>query len=493
MAAAEPEHAREAGDSRKGVQQDRTEREPRKQPDPHSNRCSIAIACRPAVRKGDKRDLVSIDDLGTEEIMELFRHADEFRQDLRVWSHLCRGTIMATLFFEASTRTRLSFESAMLRLGGGVITAAEASASSQAKGESLADTVRVVGGSYADILVVRHPRDGAARVAAAYARVPVINGGDGAHEHPTQTLCDLYTLWREKGGLEGLDVVLCGDLRYSRTIHSFAYALARFKANIVTLPYPGFEMPDSVTDRLAREFNLQLNEASLSDLPGIAGGEHTAAYLTASKPHQLALFTKLTPQKVGHIDAIYMTRAQSERHSGESTVGYPRISRESMRSEIMKDARVMHPLPRTDEIDYEVDSDPRSIYFRQAELGVPMRMALMAFLLGKIELSSKPPERFATEPGITGAAAGLRCNNERCITRSERVKYIGQDFRQISDSPLTLACAYCSESLPAAYIGTRSTMRFHRYNAADARRIRAENRVFFETEEQALEAGFRAL
>src|SRR5690606_22817565 len=160
---------------------------------------------------------------------------------LRAWSRLCPGAIMATLFMEPSTRTRLSFESAMLRLGGGVITAADIRTTSFTKGESLADTVRVVGGAYADILVVRHPQDGAARVAALYASVPVINGGDGAHEHPTQTLCDLYTLWREKGQLEGLDVVLCGDLRYSRTIHSFAYALARFRANIITMPYPGFE------------------------------------------------------------------------------------------------------------------------------------------------------------------------------------------------------------------------------------------------------------
>ncbi len=443
--------------------------------------------------EGRKRDLVSIDDLSTEEIMELFRHADGFRADLRAWTHLCQGTIMATLFFEASTRTRLSFESAMLRLGGGKVTAAEASSTSQSKGESLADTVRVVGGGYADILVVRHPRDGAARVAAKFASVPVINGGDGAHEHPTQTLCDLYTLWREKGKLEGLDVVLCGDLRYSRTIHSFAYALARFKANIVTLPYPGFEMPDAVTDRLARDFGLKVDKARVTDLPGIAGGDNSAAYLTASKPHQLALFTQLTPHQVGHIDAIYMTRAQRERHAGESTEGYPRISREFLRSDIMKDARVMHPLPRTDEIDYEVDSDPRSVYFQQAELGVPMRMALMAFLLGKIELSSKPPESFATDPGLLGDVAALNCQNERCITRTEQVSYLAPEFRLLRETPPALSCAYCSVTTEAAFVGSRGSLRYHRYNAAEARRIKPANRAYFATEEQAQAAGYSAL
>ena len=272
------------------------------------------------------RDLVSIDDLSAEEILELFRHADTYREDLSRWTHV-QGFIMATLFFEPSTRTRLSFESAMLRLGGGVITTADPASSSQAKGESLADTVRVVGGNYADILVIRHPEDGAARVAARYAEVPVINGGDGAHEHPTQTLCDLYTLWQEKGRLKDLDVVLCGDLRYSRTIHSFAYALARFGANIVTMPYPGFEMPKYVLDRLARVFGVQAQQAAIGELPGLASSRDSAAYLTSSRPHQLALFTHLTPHQVNHIDAIYMTRAQRERHHGElARDDYPRLS-----------------------------------------------------------------------------------------------------------------------------------------------------------------------
>jgi aspartate carbamoyltransferase catalytic subunit len=190
------------------------------------------------------RHLVSVEDLATAEILELFGHAKRYSSDLRAWSDVCRGRILASLFYEPSTRTRLSFESAMQRLGGGVLTAAEMSSSRASTGESLADTVRVVSGAYADLIVLRHPSEGAARLAAEFARVPVVNAGDGSHEHPTQTLCDLYTLWIEKERLEGLSVVLAGDLRYSRTIHSFVYALARFGANIVCVPHRGLELPD---------------------------------------------------------------------------------------------------------------------------------------------------------------------------------------------------------------------------------------------------------
>jgi aspartate carbamoyltransferase catalytic subunit len=446
----------------------------------------------PPMADHEKRDLVSIEDLSTAEILELFHHADEFRANLRAWSDLCRGAIMATLFFEPSTRTRLSFESSMLRLGGGVITAADEKNTSRSKGESLADTVRVVGGSYADILVVRHPEDGAARVAARYARVPVVNGGDGAHEHPTQTLCDLYTLWKEKGRLEGLEVVLCGDLRYSRTIHSFCYALARFGANIVTMPYPGFELPDYVLHRLRRDFGIQTAAASVGDLPGIAGSSNAAAYLTSNKPHQLALFTNLTNIEVNRIDAIYMTRAQRERHTGETTANYPRLGRNTLDAAAAKDARIMHPLPRVDEIDYEVDDDPRSVYFRQAELGVPMRMALMAFLLGKIQLRATRPATMSVSPGIE-AGAGLRCRNERCITNNEGVRYLKREFRlREAEVPPVLSCAFCEREVEARFVGNQQSRVFHRYNAAEARRIKTENRVYFESEAQAQAAGFQA-
>lgn len=441
------------------------------------------------------RSLVSIEDLSTAEILALFRHAEEFGADLSAWSQLCRGVIMATLFMEPSTRTRLSFESAMLRLGGGVLSVAEASSSSHTKGESLADTVRVVGGAYADILVVRHPEDGAARVAARYARVPVINGGDGSHEHPTQTLCDLYTLWKEKGRLEGLDVVLCGDLRYSRTVHSFAYALARFRANVVTIPYPGFEMPQYVLDRLRRKFGVHASAASMGDLPGIAGKANSAAYLTASRPHQLALFTQPTTEQVQHIDAIYMTRAQRERHgAGEMAHGeYPRLSGATIAGAMFKDVRVMHPLPRLDEISYDLDDDPRAVYFRQAELGVPIRMALLAFLLGKIELDATPPAQFTVAPGITfDGEGGLRCRNERCISNGSASAHVVRDFRIVDEAVGLLACGFCDKEVRAACLGDRGTRLFHPIGSPAAAKVRMDARVYFVSDEQATTAAFRA-
>ncbi|MEO0480706.1 MAG: aspartate carbamoyltransferase catalytic subunit [Planctomycetota bacterium] len=440
--------------------------------------------------KPPKRDLVSIDDLSTNEIMALFEHANRFADDLRAFSDQCRGSIMATLFMEPSTRTRLSFESAMLRLGGGVITAADLQSTSFAKGESLADTVRVVGGSYADILVVRHPQDGAARVAARYARVPVVNGGDGSHEHPTQTLCDLYTLYREKGALEGLDVVLCGDLRYSRTIHSFAYALARFRANIITMPYPGFEMPAHVLERLRRDFGVSAAIADVGELPGIAKSDKGVAYLTASRPHQLALFTELSSVDVNRIDAIYMTRAQRERHDGESTQGYPRLSVDSLRSDLMRDARVMHPLPRVDEIDYALDDDPRAVYFRQAELGVPVRMALMAYLLGTIELDAEPPARFATDRVEHPAKTPLDCRNARCITNGEVGQYLKPEFRRISSDPPRLGCAYCDAEWVATWVGGGDGIPVRRFDRPELEAVPQDERVYFETAEQARARGF---
>ena len=203
------------------------------------------------------------------------------------------GLIMATLFYEPSTRTRLSFESAMHRLGGAVISSADMHSSSAAKGESLADTVRVVS-AYADVLVVRHPYDGAARVAAEYAPVPVINAGDGSREHPTQTLCDLYILRRKKGRLKGLTVAICGDLKFGRTVHSLIYALARFGANIVTVPYGGMDVPDYVLERVAAERNYSFSTVSIDELKSQAGGLD-ALYLTPSAPHQMALFTGENP------------------------------------------------------------------------------------------------------------------------------------------------------------------------------------------------------
>src|SRR5690242_21056400 len=264
------------------------------------------------------RHIISINDLTNKEIETVFEVAQGFLKELaddHVAYRIGRSTdiaakyILASLFYEPSTRTRLSFESAMLRLGGANITSADPTVSSAAKGESLADTIRVIS-NYADIVVIRHPRDGAARLACEYAQIPVINGGDGSHEHPTQTLCDLFTLRSKNKNLRNMKIAISGDLKGSRTIHSFVYALARFGATIEPLPAPGMELPAHVDRRLREEFHSRMvaKDAGQGD-----GGALDALYVTSDQPHQLALIPE--PEKHEDIvrkkiDAVYVTRFQ---------------------------------------------------------------------------------------------------------------------------------------------------------------------------------------
>lgn len=439
--------------------------------------------------KSALRHLVSIDDLSLAEIRALFQHAQSFAQDLRAWSHICPGLISASLFYEASTRTRLSFESAMLRLGGGVITAAEMKSTSASKGESLADTVRVVGGAYADVIVLRHASEGAARLAAQFSPIPVVNAGDGSHEHPTQTLCDLYNLWLERGRIEGLNVVLAGDLRYSRTIHSFVYALARFGANIVCTPQPGFELPPYVVQRLREEFGVEPVRADASRLGELADSSD-AVYLTPQKPHQLSLFTEAAKVlAVERVDALYMTRPQTERFTeGDAPITkYQQLGKQQMNAESLKDAVVMHPLPRRDEIQPELDEDPRSIYFKQAARGVPIRMAILAFLLGRIDLGVGVKEidtRFySMELGENP------CLHPTCVSRTES-RHVKPLFRLASRFPIRAYCGYCSHELHAPVVGCSTTKHFHDRDSASARKIRPDHLVLFRSEAAAREHGF---
>lgn len=436
------------------------------------------------------RHLVSIDDLSIEEIRELFRHADEFARDPRGFADLCPGMIAASLFYEPSTRTRLSFESAMLRLGGGILTAADMKSSSTSKGESLADTVRVVGGAYADVIVLRHPSEGAARLAAEYSPVPVINAGDGAHEHPTQTLCDLYNLHVERGDIKGLDVVLAGDLKYSRTVHSFAYALARFGANLVCVPQAGFEMPEYVVQRLRDEFDVEPVRADARRLGTLAANSDTM-YLTPQKPHQLSLFTDARGWEVEHVDAVYMTRPQTERYRSEemSKTAYLRLEKRAMQAESLRDAVVMHPLPRRDEIAPEIDSDPRSIYFKQAARGVPIRMAILGMLMGRLEGTWKDD---TSERPIAPVTVGENpCPNPACVSRTE-TRHVSPQVEVSPDRPMRAHCAYCSRELEFAYVGCSSTRHFHDPGSAELRKVRTDHLVFLPDLETASELGFTA-
>lgn len=433
------------------------------------------------------RHLVSIDDLSLPEIRELFVLARRFAEDLRGNADVCRGMITASLFFEASTRTRLSFESAMLRLGGGVITAADVRTMSSSKGESLADTIRVVGGAYADVIVLRHPSEGAARLAAQYSPVPVINAGDGSHEHPTQTLCDLYNLWIERGRIEGLDVVLAGDLRYSRTIHSFAYALARFGANVICVPQPGFELPEYVVQRLREELGVEPRRADATRLGDLAA-RSDAVYLTPQKPHQLSLFTDPRGLAVDRVDAVYMTRPQTERHpEGSGVENYVQIGKRSLSAEPLREAVVMHPLPRRDEISSDLDGDPRSIYFKQAARGVPIRMAILASLLGAVP---SEVEAQGVDTRYYPLSVGTNpCPNATCVSRTE-ARHVTPLYRVAARSPLRAYCGYCSHELAFALAGCTTTRHYHERESAELRKVRPDHLVFFRDPAQAEALGF---
>jgi aspartate carbamoyltransferase catalytic subunit len=268
------------------------------------------------------------------------------------------------------------------------VSAVDVGATSLAKGETLADMARVVGG-YADLIVMRHPWEGAARVVADYAGVPVINAGDGGHEHPTQTLCDLYTLKKDRGRLEGLRIALWGDLKYGRTVHSLTWALARFGATIVFRPGAGLAAPEHVLSRLATDYGGELvrgEQLVRSDGEGVLPVD--AIYVTPRSPHQLAMLPHMSAQLEldRGVDALYVTRLQKERMQagvgeGQPT-GYPVVDRRLLRTRGFERSVVLHPLPRVDELALEMDSDPRSLYFKQAHQGVPVRMALIALLLG---------------------------------------------------------------------------------------------------------------
>ena len=294
-------------------------------------------------------------DMTTAELEEIFDLADEIIANPPRFAHACDGKLLATLFYEPSTRTRFSFEAAMLRLGGQVIGFSEPNSSSVAKGESIADTIRTIA-CYADIAVMRHPKEGAPRIAANSTDLPVINAGDGGHQHPTQTLTDLLTIRRRKGGFENLTVGLCGDLKFGRTVHSLIKALSRYAGvNFVLISPEELRIPDYVRRGVLEANNVPYREV------------------------------KKMQDVLPELDVLYMTRVQRERFFNEDD--YIRLKdRYILDAEKMQLAnenmRVLHPLPRVNEIAVEVDSDPRALYFEQAKNGMFVRMALIMKLLG---------------------------------------------------------------------------------------------------------------
>lgn len=300
------------------------------------------------------RSLIDIRELTVEEIDELVKVANDIIDNPAKYSEKCKGKILATLFYEPSTRTRLSFESAMLNLGGNVIGFSDSQNSSASKGESVADTTKIVSG-YADIIAMRHPKEGAPLVASMNTDIPVINAGDGGHNHPTQTLTDLLTINREKGGFNNLTIGLCGDLKFGRTVHSLISAMSRYEnVKFVLISPDELKIPDYIKKNELEAKNLDYIEtASLDDV-------------------------------IGELDILYMTRVQGERFFNEQD--YIRL-RDSYiltpkKLESAKDDLIiMHPLPRVNEIPVAVDNDPRACYFKQARYGKFVRMALIMKLL----------------------------------------------------------------------------------------------------------------
>jgi aspartate carbamoyltransferase catalytic subunit len=298
------------------------------------------------------RDIISIKDFSREEINYVYSIAKTMETLVSKGSQMLRGKILATLFYEASTRTRLSFESAMQRLGGSTIGFAEAEIASVKKGENLADTIRTVE-NYADVIALRHPLEGAARLAAEFSNVPIINGGSGAEEHPTQALLDLYTMVKEKGKIDGLKIALAGDLRYGRTVHSLAYALSLYNIELFLVSPETLKMRREVLQTIK---------------------EHVPVTEKTS-------LEKIIPL----IDVLYVTRIQKERFPDPAEYvkvkGSYRIDLQSL-GEAKKDLIILHPLPRVDEIATEVDNTPYARYFQQVRNGIVVRMALLALILG---------------------------------------------------------------------------------------------------------------
>ncbi|MDE7160055.1 MAG: aspartate carbamoyltransferase [Muribaculaceae bacterium] len=359
------------------------------------------------------KHLIDPTDLTKEELDSILDLALDIIADRKKYSEVCKGLKLATLFYEPSTRTRLSFTSAMMELGGNVLGFSDAKSSSVSKGETCADTTKVIS-CFADVIAMRHYEEGAALVAAMNARVPVINAGDGSHAHPTQTLTDLLTIRREIGHIDGITIGFCGDLRFGRTVHSLIKALARYKDVKVILIAPDqLKLPDYM-------------KYEVCELNGIPYKE-----------------VKSMEEVMGELDVLYMTRVQKERFLDEDE--YDRLKDSFiLDAEKMKLARkemtVLHPLPRVNEITVEVDDDPRAAYFRQVENGKFVRMALISRLL---EWADDPEHNSSLVPEDAVRNRHV-CSNRRCISNMENVDTL---FRPSADTPGQWRCVYC-ESKP---------------------------------------------
>lgn len=351
------------------------------------------------------RNLIDLEGLSKEDLDEIIRLAGMIKANPSIFTDACHGKIMATLFYEPSTRTQMSFQTAMLRLGGQIIGFDNPSNASVSKGESLKDTIRVVSG-YADLIVMRNPVEGSALAASLYSKCPIINAGDGGHLHPTQTLTDLVTLSYEKGTLEGLTIGLCGDMKNGRTVHSLIKTLSKYKGNrFIMISTPQLQMPEYVIDVLKE-----------------SGCEYS--------------FSNSLEKSIADLDVLYMTRIQQERFASreeyEAQKGVYVLDEQKMKL-AKPDLVVLHPLPRVDEITVGVDDDPRAKYFAQAEYGMYARMALIITML---------TNRKGTLPPTAQPSDTRSCKNPRCVTNTET--YVPHLFYENGGKAV---CKFCDSLL----------------------------------------------
>ncbi len=355
------------------------------------------------------RHLIDTTDISVAEVDQILETALDIIANRKKYSEACKGKKLATLFYEPSTRTRLSFTSAMMELGGNVLGFSDAASSSVSKGETVADTVRVIG-CFADIIAMRHSKEGAPLVASHYANVPIINAGDGSHAHPTQTLTDLLTIRREKGRLNNLTIGFCGDLKFGRTVHSLIKALSRYTGiNVILIAPEELRLPSYIRREVCDKNHVPTREVETME------------------------------EVMSELDILYMTRVQKERFLDEEEFERLKdsfiLNPERLRT-AKKDMIILHPLPRVNEITRAVDNDPRAAYFRQVENGKFVRMALIYTLLKWAE-----EERPTTPtPRLDASLVNndLRCSNRQCISNSEDVDHL---FRKTEDGDLR--CVYC--------------------------------------------------
>lgn len=350
--------------------------------------------------------IIDLESLSFSDLYEIINLAEKIMQDPSKYSEACKGKIMATLFYEPSTRTQMSFQTAMLRLGGSIIGFSDPQNSSVSKGETLKDTITIVSG-YSDIIAMRHPLEGSAKGASLYSSVPVINAGDGGHLHPTQTLTDLVTLHKEKGRLNHLTIGLCGDLKYGRTVHSLIDTMSHFEGNkFVLISTDELGVPDYTKEKLEKQGCEYVEVTSLQEA-------------------------------IPQLDVLYMTRIQRERFASieeyEAQKGVFVLDKEKLALG-KDDLKVLHPLPRVDEITEDIDNDPRCVYFKQAVYGMYARMALILLTLEGSKYSYSRGRVITDNSG---------CSNPKCITHTE--PYMPKEFKREGDF---IKCEYCDAKKP---------------------------------------------